>query len=430
MLNSDELNSPNALVMEHHPARTIPGVSPSRITTPHSLPPKKTKWGRWIFLLAIVGVAFWALLHRPLPQTAPPPPKKTGPGAVSIPVVSGVVTRKDIPIYLDGLGTVQAFNSVTVRSRVDGQIVKIVFNEGQDVKTGDVLLQIDPNPYKAALDQAMGKKGQDVAMLANAELDKKRYDDLLKRNVIASQQKDTQDALERQLTAAVNADDATIEAAQVQLDYTTIKSPIDGRVGIRLVDVGNVIHAADTNGVVVVTQLRPIYVVFTLPEQSLASIQKETSKEPMKVIAVDRDNNSTLSEGVLSVVDNTIDVTTGTIKLKATFENKDLSLWPGQFVNARLLVSVRKNGIAVPASVIQRGPDSTYAFVIKKDQTVEIRPVKVGQIEDGQALIESGLEAGEKVVVDGQYRLQPGSLVAESVKGAKGGEVKQQKAPQ
>jgi multidrug efflux system membrane fusion protein len=345
-------------------------------------------------------------------------------------VVSGVVTRKDVPIYFDGLGTVQAFNNVTVRSRVDGQIVKIVFEEGQDVKTGDVLLQIDPDPYKAALDQAMGKKGQDMAMLANAKLDKKRYDDLLKRNVIASQQKDTQDALERQLTAAVNADDAAIEAAQVQLNYTTIKSPIDGRVGIRLVDVGNVIHAADTTGVVVVTQLHPIYVTFTLPEQSLAAIRKETSKEPMKVIAVDRDNNSVLSEGVLSVVDNTIDVTTGTIKLKATFENKDLSLWPGQFVNARLLVSVRKGGIAVPASVIQRGPDSTYAFVIKEDQTVEIRPVKVGQIEDGQALIESGLEAGEKVVVDGQYRLQPGSLVAESVKGAKGREVKQQKAPQ
>jgi multidrug efflux system membrane fusion protein len=429
MLTPDELNSPNALTMERHSARTIPGIPPSRTGTPHSLPPKKFKWGRWIFLLMVVGVAAWAYFHRPAEQAGKAAAKRVGAGA-PIPVISGVVARKDIPIYLDGLGTVQAFNPVTVRSRVDGQIVKVVFTEGQDVKEGDVLLQIDPKPYKAALDQAIGKKGQDEAMLANAKLDKQRYDDLLKRNVIASQQKDTQDALERQLEAAMKADDAAIEAAQVQLDYTTIASPIEGRVGIRLVDVGNVIHAADTTGVVVVTQLRPISVIFTLPEQNLASIQKETSKEPMTVTAVDRDNNSTLGEGKLSVIDNTIDATTGTIKLKATFQNDDLSLWPGQFINARLLLSIRKGGIAVPASVIQRGPDSTYAFVIKKDQTVEIRPVKVGQIEDGQALIDSGLEAGEKVVVDGQYRLQPGSAVVESGKGGKGGEVKQQKAPQ
>jgi membrane fusion protein, multidrug efflux system len=427
MLKPDELNSPNALMVEHHPARTIPGIHPSRATTHQSPPPKKQKWGRWIFLLVIVAAVAWAYFHRPPEQAGPAAPKRVGAGAPPIPVISGVVARKDIPIYLDGLGTVQAFNSVLVRSRVDGQIVKLIFTEGQDVKTGDTLLQIDPNPYKAALDQAIGKKGQDEAMLANARLDKKRYDDLLQRNVIASQQKDTQDALERQLTSALKADDAAIEAAQVQLDYTTIASPIEGRVGIRLVDVGNVIHAADTNGVVIVTQLRPIYVVFTLPEQTLAAIQKETSKEPMTVIAVDRDNDSTLATGTLTVIDNTIDVTTGTVKLKATFENKDLHLWPGQFVNARLLLSVRKGGIAVPASVIQRGPDSTYAFVIKNDQTVEIRPVKVGQIEGGQAMIDSGLEPGEKVVVDGQYRLQPGSLVVE---GGKNGDVKQQKPPQ
>jgi len=427
MLKPDELNSPNALLAEHHTPRTIPGIPPSRTSSPHhSPPPQKIKWLRWAALLAIAGVAVFAYYYRP-PQQAAPTAPKPGAGAPAIPVISGVVTKKDIPIYLDGLGTVQAFNSVLVRSRVDGQIVKLVFTEGEDVKVGDTLLQIDPNPYKAALDQAIGKKGQDEAMLANARLDKKRYDDLLQRNVIASQQKDTQDALERQLTSALKADDAAIEAAQVQLDYTTITSPIEGRVGIRLVDVGNVIHAADTNGVVIVTQLRPIYVIFTLPEQTLAAMQKDTSKEPMKVLAVDRDNNSTLATGTLTVIDNTIDVTTGTIKLKATFENKDLHLWPGQFVNARLLLSVRKGGIAVPASVIQRGPDSTYAFVIKKDQTVEIRPVKVGQIEDGQAMIDSGLEPGEKVVVDGQYRLQPGSLVVE---GGKNGDVKQQKPPQ
>jgi multidrug efflux system membrane fusion protein len=427
MLKPDELNSPNGLMVESHPSRTIPGGSPSHAGFPDSTPPTPFKWGRWIFLLVILGVAGWAYTHRP-PEVAARGAARKGSGA-PIPVISGVVAKKDIPIYLDGLGTVQAYNSVTVRSRVDGQIEKIVFSEGQDVKQGDELLRIDARPFQAALDQAIGKKGQDEAMLANAKLDKERYDDLLKRNVIASQQKDTQDALERQLEAALKVDEAAIESAKVQLDYTRITSPIEGRVGIRLVDVGNIVHAADNTGVVVVTQLQPIYVVFTLPEQNLGAIQKVTSKDPMTVVAVDRDNNSILGKGKLSVVDNMIDVTTATIKLKATFENKDLSLWPGQFVNARLLLSVRKGGIAVPASVIQRGPDSTYAFVIKEDQTVEIRPVKVAQIEDGQALIESGLEEGERVVVDGQYRLQPGSTVVESGKGGKGGEVKKQSAP-
>lgn len=445
MLNQDESQSPNALTMERH-SRTIPHTAPHR---PAASPaygeggsaPKKNKWGRWVLLVAVLACGVWAYKNRPAEQAGPgagkPGAGKPGAGA-PIPVVSGVVTKKDIPIYLDGLGTVQAYNAVTVRSRVDGQIVKVVFTEGQDVKAGDVLLQIDPNPYKATLDQAIGKKGQDEAQLANALLDQKRYDDLLARKVIASQQKDTQDALVRQMDAAVKADEAAIESAKVQLDYTTITSPIDGRVGIRLVDVGNVIHAADTNGVVVVTQLHPISVVFTLPEQNLGAIQKELTQEPMTVLAVDRDNNSKLGEGKLSVIDNMIDVTTGTIKIKATFENEDLKLWPGQFINARLLLTVRKGGISVPASVIQRGPESTYAFVIKDDpetkdpafkNKVEIRPVKVEMIEDGQALISSGLNAGERVVVDGQYRLQPGSSVVEGGKGGKGGEVKEGSAP-
>jgi multidrug efflux system membrane fusion protein len=329
-----------------------------------------------------------------------------------VPVVAGVVAEKDVPIFLDGLGTVQAFNTVTVRARVDGQVIKVDFTEGQDVRVGDVLVQIDPDPYRTALEQAVAKQGQDEAQLANAKTDLKRYADLLENEGITQQVFDTQKALVNQLEAAVKADQAAIESAKVQLAYTTIASPIDGRTGIRLVDQGNMVRANDGTGLVVITQLKPISVVFTLPEQTLGRIQKQQSIAPdLAVIAVGRDNTNVLGEGTLAVIDNQIDTTTGTIKLKATFANTDLGLWPGQFVNARLLLFVRKNSAVVPASVVQRGPDGAFAFVINEDQTVEIRPVKVGQIERGEALIEDGLHLGEHVVVDGQYKLQKGSRV-------------------
>ena len=332
-----------------------------------------------------------------------------------VPVVAGVVTKRDVPIYLDGLGTVQAFNTVVVRARVDGQIDKILFTEGQDVQAGEVLAQIDPRPYQAQLDQAVARKAQDEAQLSNARLVLKRDEDLIRNHVLDQQSYDTQRYLVDQTVATVQGDQAAIDNARTQLDYTRIVSPLAGRVGVRQVDQGNIIHATDTGGVVIIAQLRPISVVFTLPEQDFQAIRDNTPgnevNEPMKVLAVGRDNTGLLGEGALAVIDNEIDQTTGTIKLKATFPNRDLRLWPGQFVNSRLLLTTRKDGLTVPASVVQRGPLGTYAFVIKPDRTAEVRNIKVAQVEDGQALIDEGLKAGEQVVVDGQYKLQEGSKV-------------------
>jgi multidrug efflux system membrane fusion protein len=332
--------------------------------------------------------------------------------------VAGTVAQKDVPIYLGGFANVLAFNTVTVRARVDGQVQKIGFTEGQDVRAGDLLAQIDPDPYRTALDQAVAKKGQDEAQLANARVDLKRYTDLLANEGVTQQQYDTQKALVDQLVATVNADQAAIESAKVQLAYTTIVSPIDGRTGIRLVDAGNIVHANDANGIVVITQLKPISVVFTLTARNLARIQDQmrVSGAALPVVAVSQDNTTVLGEGQLAVIDNQIDPNTSTIKLKATFPNPDLRLWPGQFVNARLLVNVGKGRVVVPDPVIQRGPEGPFAFVIKEDQRVEVRPVKLApmvadQVGQGETVIEDGLRPGERVVVDGQYKLQQGSRV-------------------
>jgi multidrug efflux system membrane fusion protein len=312
-----------------------------------------------------------------------------------VPVVAGTVEQKDMPVYLDGLGTVQAFNTVTVRSRVDGNLTQVLFKEGQDVKTGDLLAVIDPAPYQAVLDQAKAQAALDQVTL-------KRQADLRARNVIAAQDYDT-------AVANAQKSQAAAEAAQVNVDYTQIKSPIDGRIGLRLVDVGNVVHAADTTGIVVITQLKPISVVFTLPEQDLQGLLDQGGENTaLKVTAFDRANTGALGDGELAVVDNEIDQTTGTVKLKATLPNKDLKLWPGKFVNARLVLTTKKNAIVVPASVVQRGPQGTYAYVIKADKTVEMRPIKVAQTQANVTLIDDGLKAGEQVVVDGQYKLQPG----------------------
>jgi multidrug efflux system membrane fusion protein len=337
--------------------------------------------------------------------------RSTGP---EVPVIEGRVQQKDVPIYLDGLGTVQAYNTVTVHVRVDGELKKVAFVEGQDVRAGDLLAQIDPDPYRTALEQAEAKKLQDEAQLANARLDLKRDTDLVQQKIATQQAYDTQQALVNQLVATVQADQAAIDSAKVQLNYTTVVSPLDGRTGIRLIDQGNIVHAADTNGFVVITQLKPISLIFTLPEQSLGQIQKQGPTTAITVVAVDRDNSTALGQGTLAVIDNEIDTSTGQIRLKANFPNDNLRLWPGQFVNARLLLSTRKGGLVVPASVVQRGPDGSYAFVIKDDNTVEVRPVKVAQIEQGEALIDDGLKANERVVVDGQYKLQVGSHVKPS----------------
>ena len=335
----------------------------------------------------------------------------------------GTVIQKDVPIYLDGLGTVQAFNTVTVRSRVDGQLKKLSFKEGQDVQAGELLAEIDPDPFRTQVEQLEAKKAQDEAQLTFAQVELKRNADLLAQKIVSQEVYDTQKAQVDQLMALTKSDQAAIDNAKVQLNYTTIEAPISGRTGIRFVDEGNIIHAADSNGIVVLTQLKPISVIFTLPEQSLREIQKQQARGPMTVIALDRDNSTQLDEGQLAVFDNQIDTTTGTIRLKATFPNPSLKLWPGQFLNARLLLTVRTNGIVVPASVVQRGPEGAYAFVVNNDMSVKMAPVKVAQIDQGQALIDSGLAAGERVVVDGQYKLQPGFKVrpAEAPASAPGG---------
>ena len=332
----------------------------------------------------------------------------------TIPVSVGRVTRREVPIYLDGLGTVQAFNSVTVKTRVDGQLNRVAFTEGQDVRMGDLLAKIDPLPYKAALEQAQARKKQDQAQLANAKVDLRRDQDLVKDKIVTEQSLATQQALVDQLEGSVQADQAGIDSAQVQLDYTTINSPLEGRCGVRLVDQGNIVHTTDTNGLVMITQLRPIFVVFTLPEQDVGVIARKMAQGPVTVLALDRDNKTVLDTGTLAVIDNQIDTTTGSIKLNAAFANQDLRLWPGQFVNPRVLVE-KTNGLVVLENVIQRGPEGEYVFVIVREgtnMTVKLTPVTVGQMQDDWALVAKGLTEGQEIVVDGQYRLEDGSKVS------------------
>ena len=377
--------------------------------------PRRRRFFRWwlLLLLLAAGAYCWVNLDRIVAWAGP----EKNQGRITreqppVPVVAGMVTQKDVAIYLDGLGTVQALNTVTVRVRVDGQLTKVAFTEGQEVKEGDLLAEIDPVPFQATLAQTQATKAQNEAQLANARTNLKRSAQLRSERVISQQEYDTQKTLVDQLEATVAANEAAIQNAKAQLGYTTIVSPINGRIGIRNVDKGNIVHASDANGLIVITELHPISVIFTLPEQNLPEIQQQMRKGPITVFALGRNNGPALDKGTLKVIDNQIDTTTGTIRLKANFPNEDLSLWPGQFVNVRLLLETRKGGIVVPAQVIQRGPEGSFAFVIKPDLTVEIRNVKVAQVQEGEALVESGLHPGERVVVEGQYRLQANSRVS------------------
>jgi multidrug efflux system membrane fusion protein len=350
-----------------------------------------------IAVLAIGGglaVTHTGPFERPAPPRAAPQP---------VPVVAGTVAQHDVPIYLTGVGTVIAFNTVIVHSQIQGQIVSINFTEGQTVHTGDLLAQIDPRPYQAQIDQVTATRDRDKAQLVNAQANLKRYTDLGNKGWATPQLVETQKAQVDQL----------IEAAQVQLSYTKLTSPIDGVVGIRQVDIGNIIHPTDPNGLVVVTQIEPISLIFTLPETDLPQIQQqqEKTKGPLTVLAYSQDNTIKLDEGTLGLVNNQILQTTGSIQLKANFPNKAHRLWPGELVNARLLLDTRPNGLTVPASVVQQGQNGAYAYVINPNNSVEIRPVTVAQVSDGQALINSGLTANEQVVIDGQYKLQPGTTV-------------------
>ncbi len=328
-----------------------------------------------------------------------------------IPVQAAPVEASDIPIYLTGLGSVQALNTVTVRSRVDGQIEKIAFQEGQMVKEGDLLLQIDPRPFQAALDQAVAKKAQDEAQLVSAKADLERTRQLMTRDFASKQQFDIQQANVNSLNAQIQADQAAIDNATTQLSYTTIQAPLSGRTGLRQIDQGNIVHAADTSGIVQIAQIEPIAVIFTAPEAELSGILKAQSQGPLKVWTLSSNGKEPLAEGDLTLVNNQVDAATGTVRLKAEFANKDHSLWPGMSVDTRLLVRTLKSVAAVPGTAVQRGPQGLYAYVVRPDNTVEMRPVGVGVITADKAVIESGLSVGERVVTAGHYRLQPGASV-------------------
>jgi multidrug efflux system membrane fusion protein len=318
------------------------------------------------------------------------------------------VSQADVPVYLQGLGTVQAFYTVTVTARVDGELQRIAFVEGQYVKKGDLLAQIDPRPNQAAFDQAVAVKAKDEALLENAKRDVERYKILQPQDLASKQTVDTARATVDQFSAQVKVDQALIDNAQTQLAYTHIVSPINGRTGIRLVDPGNIVHAADTTGIVVVTQLQPISVIFTLPEEDLPALTAAMSAGVVQVLTVSRDGKRVLDQGTLSLIDNEISQATGTAKLKATFSNEKNTLWPGQYVNARVLVRTDKGALTLPSSAVQRGPNGPFTYVVNGDSTVEARPLEIGDDSGGLTVVKKGLALNERVVTTNQYRLAPG----------------------
>jgi multidrug efflux system membrane fusion protein len=357
-------------------------------------------------VLAVSGTYLW---REGIPSSVMKPAANTPP-ARPVPVTAGVVKDQEFAISRVGLGTVQAYNTVTVKVRVDGEVQKIAFREGQNVQVGDVMAQIDPRPYEAQLHQAEADKARDEALLANAKLDLERYSKFAVKEYATRQSVDTQEALVAQYQAAIAHDQAVIDNARVQLGYTTIVSPLAGRAGIRLIDQGNIVHASDSGGLVVVTQMAPISVIFTLPQKYLPEIVDAMRGETLAVSAYDQDDRIKLAEGGLELIDNQIDQGTGSIRLKAIFQNLDGRLWPGQFVSARLLLGVRR-GPVTPESALQSGPNGPYAFVVRQDSTVETRLVRIAASRNGEALIESGLAAGEPIVVDGHYKLRLGARI-------------------
>ncbi|HZK90853.1 MAG TPA: efflux RND transporter periplasmic adaptor subunit [Stellaceae bacterium] len=367
--------------------------------------------GGLVATAGFVGIATVPQVHAylwPEVKAADAPAPAATPG---IPVTGGTVEAKDMPVFLNGIGSVQAYNTVTIKTRVDGQIVKVNFAEGQEIKAGDPLIHIDPRSFQAALEIAQAAKAKDEAQLVSAQADLGRYTQLVGSGFQTRQSYDQQKAAVAQLQAAIKGDQAQIDAAQVNLDYTDIRAPISGRLGVRLVDAGNIVHASDNSGLVTITQTKPIFVNFTMAQEHLHKIHEKQAQGDLRVQAYGADNVTLLSEGKLTVIDNAIDQTTGTIRLKATFDNNDERLWPGEFVDVRLILNTRQSAPTVPQQTVQVGPNGYYAYVIKSDDTVERRPVEVASIQDGLAVINKGLQAGEKVVVDGQYRLTEGARV-------------------
>ncbi len=381
-------------------------------------PRRRRRWP-WLVLLLVLaagagGAAYWQGWWPFAPkQEEAAPGGRSGRGGRfggPVPVTVAAAARTDIPITLDALGTVQPLATITARAQVDGVLVEVAYTEGQEVKRGDVLARIDPRTYQAALAQAQAKQAQDQAQLANARVDLSRYTELLRSNGTSRQQLDTQRALVAQYEALVQADQAAVDSARVQLDFTTIRSPVDGRVGLRLVDQGNLVHGSDATGIVVVTQLRPITVVFTLPQQRLGAVLDALGRGPVAVQALEQDG-SIRAEGALLTLDNQVDQTTGTIKLKAQFANDDARLWPGAFVNVRMRVATIRQALAIPLVAVQRGPDGAFAFVLKDDNTVEQRPLQLGVLTTTEAAVRGGLQPGERVVTSGALRLTPGAQV-------------------
>jgi len=372
---------------------------------------------RWILLavgVVILAGLVWQIAGHPgLKAKAPPSDVR------AVPVAVATVVQKDVPIYLEGLGTVTALYTVTVKSQVDGRLDKVFYVEGQKVKKGELLAQIDPRPFEAALHQAMATVARDQAQLVNARLNLNRYDELSKQNLIAKQQATDQQAQVDQLAATVAIDQAQVETAKLNLEYSHIVSPVDGVTGIRLVDPGNLVHAADATGIVVITQLDPIAVIFTLPQDNLPSVSEAMARGELTVEALNRDGGTRLGTGKVLLIDNQINQATATIRLKALFPNPANALWPNQFVKARLLLTTRTAAIVVPTVAIQRGPKGTFVYVVADDSTVSVRPVVIETTQGDQTLLTSGLKPGERVVVDGTNQIRAGSKVAaRSVEGS------------
>jgi multidrug efflux system membrane fusion protein len=368
----------------------------------------------WVLVIAAVGAAgYFGWQKFSDNRQATEAAQKRSAQRPAVPVKISPVEKADFPVYLTGLGTVQAFNTVQVRTRVDGQITRIAFKEGQFVKAGDTLVEIDPRPYQAALDQAKAKKAQDEANLANANLDLQRYTKL--GEFATRQQTDTQRSTVAQLTAQISADDAVIFNTQTQLDYATVKSPIDGIVGLWLVDIGNIVNASAQTGIVTITQIEPITVIFTAPEDQLPDIKAALAMAPPKVIALTTDGKRVLSTGTLALINNQVDTTSGTVRLKAVFDNKDHALWPGQSVSTRLLVRTLKDATVVPDDAVQHGTEGLYAYSVNQENKAELRKIKVSQSIDGKSVIEAGLSPGQQVITAGQYKVSPGTLVTTAV---------------
>ncbi|SFS13545.1 membrane fusion protein, multidrug efflux system [Dyella sp. OK004] len=354
-----------------------------------------------------LGTAAWWMLHSHLLASS----AAADVSQSAVPVVVATVERQDTPAVISAIGTAQAYNSVTVRARVDGQLDKIAFVEGQEVHRGDLLAQLDPRPFEAQLRAAQAQKDRDVAQRANVERDFARFSDLAHRGAIPAQTLDTTHAQIEQLKATVEMDEAQIDNARIALGYTTIRAPLDGRTGARLVDAGNMVHATDSTGIVLITQVHPITVSFSLPQDELPALLASQRKAPLRVTALSRDASQTLGDGVISLIDNQIDPATGTIHCKATFDNTDNLLWPGQFVALQVVRDVRRGALTVPSTAVQLGTDGAYVFVVTDKNTADLRHVEVAAAEGGRSVIARGVSQGERVVTEGQYKLEQGSSV-------------------